>query len=412
MSNFSDALNKHLFLVLLAAGVVLSCVVRMLIDDAIYGAVAAIAICIFCLVVYFVVAWRGGAEQHSPDNLYYMGLLFTLTSLIYSLITLFLIDVGDTDIKARTYNLIGSFGIALISTFVGILGRILLLPKVDLVSGLPPHGKENQAGMSAGRVTIDQPQLLPHAEIAEAAFKLRNELTQTIADMSVFRKTFFQATNETVQEADKARVAITQQAGKAAREQTKILSTLSATAVDKLAAAIDEIITPVKNARESLDELAAQQVKWMQQFVNMVEQSAGTLERSIGDSSAKLISAGEKFEIAFDSVQESSQAITRKLQSTGESVHDFSSSIRQSVKLFADIADEIEQVENALTGSAKAFTGSFDIASKVMPQYTQQFEKLITVLRQEAEQWQSMTQEVRGSLAQAVEKLTEVVKHN
>lgn len=65
------------------------------------------------------------------DDLYYLGLLFTLCSLIHTLVALFGVETGDT--PARIEQLIGNFGIALVSTVAGILGRILLQ------SGERPH---------------------------------------------------------------------------------------------------------------------------------------------------------------------------------------------------------------------------------------------------------------------------------
>lgn len=90
------------------------------------GAIAA------ALLAVGVVAWLGfyyhGDRERdrgrSGDDLYYLGLLFTLCSLIYTLVALFLTDAGGT--PQRIEQLIGNFGIALVSTVAGILGRILL----------------------------------------------------------------------------------------------------------------------------------------------------------------------------------------------------------------------------------------------------------------------------------------------
>ena len=79
---------------------------------------------------------------------------------------------------------------------------------------------------------------------------------------------------------------------------------------------------------------------------------------------------------------------------------------------FINIEGEIEQASKTLTAAAKEFSSSLATATEVTPQYTDQFEKLITILRQEAEQWQSMTQEVRSSLVQAVEDLTQIIKRS
>ena len=106
-----------------------------------YSALAAVA---SSGVAVFVIAglWRhyhqaastdpeGSKDLRSAgDDLYYLGLLFTLVSLIIALVVLFVLPPGGDDagnsLKQRTYQLIGNFGIALVSTVTGILGRILL----------------------------------------------------------------------------------------------------------------------------------------------------------------------------------------------------------------------------------------------------------------------------------------------
>ena len=58
------------------------------------------------------------------DEVYYLGLLFTLTSLCVALVALFLLDHGD--VARRTNEMIGSFGIALLTTMAGIVLRTVL----------------------------------------------------------------------------------------------------------------------------------------------------------------------------------------------------------------------------------------------------------------------------------------------
>ena len=85
--------------------------------------VAVIAIC--ALAYYYHRHGQTIDRQLAGDNLYYLGLLFTLSSLIIALSQLFLFSV-DGSVERRAYDLIGNFGIALVSTVAGIFGRILL----------------------------------------------------------------------------------------------------------------------------------------------------------------------------------------------------------------------------------------------------------------------------------------------
>ena len=110
------------------------------------AAVAAVA----WLWIYYA---TGEVKQpdRAADNLYYLGLLLTLVSLGYVLVALFVFRPSAGDIQVRVDTLIGSFGIALISTVAGILGRLALQDSAGEGPGpelgtLPPGGSKRGTG--------------------------------------------------------------------------------------------------------------------------------------------------------------------------------------------------------------------------------------------------------------------------
>ena len=93
-------------------------------------------------------------NQRAGDNLYYLGLLFTLISLAYVLVSLFIFGSND-DLEQRVHVLVGNFGIALSSTVVGILGRIVMQSIGDAPRTLAPlEVKEKVNALESGRVEI------------------------------------------------------------------------------------------------------------------------------------------------------------------------------------------------------------------------------------------------------------------
>ena len=109
------------------------------------GAVAAALIAVAIVFALGVHYRRNALKQadRAGDDLYYLGLLLTLVSLIYTLIALFLVDVGSS--ARRVETLIGNFGIALVSTVAGILGRILLQDAMPTSSApTSPAGQARQ----------------------------------------------------------------------------------------------------------------------------------------------------------------------------------------------------------------------------------------------------------------------------
>jgi hypothetical protein len=111
-------------------------------------------------------------DDQSGDNLYYMGFLFTLTSLAVSLYQ-FRTDQGAAD------QIVQNFGIAIASTIAGIALRIFF----------------NQ--MRRDPIEIEQTARL---ELADAARKVKRELESTVLEFSYFRRATQQSLAEAVEE--------------------------------------------------------------------------------------------------------------------------------------------------------------------------------------------------------------------
>ena len=89
-----------------------------------YAALIA-AVVVLVLAVYYMLNDENAPEEE-VDNVYYLGLLFTMVSLMFTLVELF---GANTDVIRSTdkiRSLLGNFGIALTSTVVGIVGRVMV----------------------------------------------------------------------------------------------------------------------------------------------------------------------------------------------------------------------------------------------------------------------------------------------
>ncbi|MCW1918204.1 hypothetical protein NX862_05525 [Rhodobacter sp. KR11] len=119
------------------------------------------------LTAYAVMAYTSTALRLEPevigDNAYYLGFLFTLTSLSVTLY--FVIEAGAEDRAKLIPEVISGFGVALVSTIVGVFIRVLMMQfRLDIVS------RERET-----RVEID-----------EAARRLRTEMIQALQQMKLF----------------------------------------------------------------------------------------------------------------------------------------------------------------------------------------------------------------------------------
>jgi len=78
---------------------------------------------VLALAVYYVLNDENAPEEEG-DNVYYLGLLFTLVSLMFTIVELFGSDTDAVRDADSIRVLLENFGIALTSTIVGIAGRV------------------------------------------------------------------------------------------------------------------------------------------------------------------------------------------------------------------------------------------------------------------------------------------------
>ena len=81
---------------------------------------------VFALTIYYI-RNNVDAPEEEGDNVYYLGLLFTLLSLMLTLVELFGVDFEAVPEAEKIRTLLGNFGIALTSTILGIAGRVAVL---------------------------------------------------------------------------------------------------------------------------------------------------------------------------------------------------------------------------------------------------------------------------------------------
>ncbi len=93
-------------------------------DNAWFAAIVAAAV-VLALAIHYMLNDEDAPEEEG-DNVYYLGLLFTLGSLIFTLVELFGVDTGAERNAEKIRALLESFGIALTSTVAGIAGRVLV----------------------------------------------------------------------------------------------------------------------------------------------------------------------------------------------------------------------------------------------------------------------------------------------
>jgi hypothetical protein len=83
--------------------------------------IAAFAILLMAAFGYSEARYKEGQEDRLGDDLYYLGLTYTLVSVVHALYAF----TGAADVD----RLVSDFSVALLTTLVGIVGRVLLYEK-------------------------------------------------------------------------------------------------------------------------------------------------------------------------------------------------------------------------------------------------------------------------------------------
>lgn len=175
---FSDMPDKGLFVGFIAAGFLLIFGVKTYVWSYARAHDYTLEITIgtaVLMIAYGVLAYRIPAvrmrSDRLGDNFYYMGFIFTLASMSAALIQL----RGGEDVGA----LIGSFGIALVSTILGIAGRVTFVQMRTEVEDIEERVRQ---------------------DLLSASNELRGQLGAAIRDLESFRTGAQQAIHERLQE--------------------------------------------------------------------------------------------------------------------------------------------------------------------------------------------------------------------
>ncbi len=111
--------------------------------DAWFAAIVAAGV-VLALAIYYLLNDEDAPEEEG-DNIYYLGLLFTLISLMFTLVELFGADTETAPNAEKIRVLLENFGIALTSTVVGVAGRVALQNWQRASPAEPRHPTEDDA---------------------------------------------------------------------------------------------------------------------------------------------------------------------------------------------------------------------------------------------------------------------------
>ncbi|NNH81622.1 methyl-accepting chemotaxis protein [Rhizobium laguerreae] len=202
------------------------------------------AIPVAMMFLYMTVNMLAGLRVHSEqagDNLYYMGFIYTLTSLGVSLYKF----TGEASIE----DVVRNFGIAIISTVTGIALRIFF----------------NQMR----RDPADIEKAVRH-ELAEMTRRVRSELDNSAMEFSSYRRTSNQMLSEGFEE-------IARQAEKNGEAVRAAIEAMSAKAVESIQAASTRLLLTLEETHKNVSQLSDTNAKNVVQLSSQMNDLATTM---------------------------------------------------------------------------------------------------------------------------------------
>ena len=320
----------------------------------IVSAVIGIAIMVF----YMALQKRDRPEsEHSRlgDEVYYLGLLYTLTSLCAALVTLFLLDEGSgilggegkLTIEQRTDEMIGSFGIALLTTIAGIVIRMMLHSRepesLATVITIPYTGKRTEdVTVDVEGITID---------LERYAYELRRQLQNAT-------NAFTSHTNQAILQAKTVH------------------------------AHMDEMM---RTFHDGLEKRAKSELQSMEAIYKAIAGKAEEALKRTESQQERIQYALEKLEAQVRSMDESIDRIRVGSRRAAENLGDVGTQAKASMQAFAESGQVVIDGLDALA----AATAAEETHHQTRTQFGKELQELLGQL---AEEWTGVQRRVRKTM--------------
>jgi methyl-accepting chemotaxis protein len=268
---------------------------------------AAIFAVLLMLAFGFSEYWyKQGQEDRLGDNLYYLGLTYTLVSVAHALYAF--TGVANVD------QLVSDFSVALLTTLVGIVGRVLLYER---------HASQK-----------------PPAGIDDEILRLRAETEGAVKQMQEFRHGLAlylqQATDNAVQSLSTAFTSFSVSAnemGEAAKAMNASLK--------RGASAFDKTFGRIGEASDALGERASELVEGTKVLKSVSEDLngvMGSLKKSVEQQSSALTAT-------LEPLKETARGIRTELESLKGSVSPLAGSVGELTQQIETAKEEISLVQ-------------------------------------------------------------------
>jgi len=304
------------------------------------------AIPVAMMFLYMAVNMLPGLRVHSEqagDNLYYMGFIYTLTSLGVSLYKF----TGEASIE----DVVRNFGIAIISTVTGIALRIFF----------------NQMR----RDPADIEKAVRH-ELAEMTRRVRAELDNSAMEFSSYRRTSNQMLSEGFEE-------IARQAEKNGEAVRAAIEAMSAKAVESIQATSKQLLSTLEESHKNVAHLSEVNAKNVVQLSGQMEGLATVmtaksqeLSEAVDNVIQKYAAARSPDEVLKIDVSPAVESLRSVIDAHAKAISENAADTRETAKKvlagiapFKQTSSNLVKLTTEVAAAAAAQTQSAEIVAKL-----------------------------------------------
>lgn len=367
--------------------------------------------CAGLVALYGVLVWYkfdGSRRTHLADNCYYIGLVYTLISL-----AIILEQQGDlpSDAENTAEAVLSGFGIALLTTIVGIVARLCLQEREDT----PEIRKaEVEAGWDYAQRTINETttRLAEEAAILISEFQkasggLERSINMTMDSVqsmqrqaSLFEDSMQQFARST--SSVEISVAGLGDAAVKAQEGLEALSSVQPAQIQEVLEQCDRLVAATRDASAAVEQRGRDFAEEMDKLLSPTQRLVDALERAAEGTAGAAAGLGDAIETNTTSVQ-SLQRLTNSLE---ESMQRLSQTIGGVDGSVAGLGDAAAKAHGGLAVLERLQPERIRGAVEQLEQLVGQMERLVSTAGEA-----SSTVEQRGKeFTDEMEKLLPPIK--
>lgn len=333
---FRRTIVVNLFVVAAVVGGASIIALRLFAFHALYAAAAGCAMIFIYASVAVLVKPRASPTGLIGDNSYYLGFIYTLTSLAWSLYVVTEADGGDVVLQ-----IVSGFGIALLTTAFGVVARVALNPpRADIV-------EEEQAIFRSIRHYYS----IMHRDLHSLTTTNKQFALGVQRSMQEFKKSFVEELSD---EATFRKNSIMKVLESAETDVQDRLTELKNKSVSSLEEAIDDV------TQAATDQVASSVATMGAAVQGKMETVVRDLA-DVGTQSAEVINKmAENIESAQSALESATDAIGNVVQSTDKELSDklgsLITSVGSNISGISTKLDKLEQSSSEIADRLKALT--------------------------------------------------------